>query len=83
MNRLSSQGWGDPHAAFLQSGDGCTHGWQQARLFGLKQDSKRACHLEAEGLGDPPSFEVVKDDSIVRFIQRGLNDRSLAHVDLR
>jgi hypothetical protein len=34
-------------------------------------------------LGDPPSFEVVKDDSIVRFIQRGLDDRSLAHVDLR
>jgi hypothetical protein len=39
--------------------------------------------LEANGLGDSPSFEVVEDDSIVRFIQRGLDDRSLGHVDLR
>ena len=83
MNRLSSQGWGDPHAALLQSGDGGTHGWQQTRLFGLKQDAKRACHLEAKGLGDSPSFEVVEDYGIVSFIQRGLDDRSLAHVDLR
>jgi hypothetical protein len=46
-------------------------------------DAKRAGHLEAKGSGDSPSFEVVEDDSIVRFIQRGLDDRSLGHVDLR
>jgi hypothetical protein len=53
------------------------------RLFGLKEDAKGAGHLEAEGLGDSTGFEVVEDDCIVRFIQRGLDDRSLAHVDLR
>ena len=83
VNRSGSQGWSDPYAAFLQSSDGGSHRWQQARLFGLKEDAKRAGHLEAKGLGDSPSFEVVEDDSIVRFIQRGLDDRSLAHVDLR
>jgi hypothetical protein len=83
VNRSGNQGWSDPHAAFLESGDGGTHRGQQARLFGLKEDAKRACHLKAKGLGDSPSFEVVEDDSIVRFIHRGLDDRSLAHIDLR
>lgn len=46
----------------------------------LEGGCQRTCDLEAEGLGVSTSFEVVEDDGVVLFIQRGLDDRSLAHV---
>ena len=83
VNRLGSQGGSYPHAACFEGCDGVSHGGQQSRLLGLKEDAESACDLESEGLGDSTGFEVVEDDGIVRFIQRGLDDRSFTHVDLR